>query len=98
MSAAGTWNITTKSPMGSQAGTLTLAVDGDDVTGTMDGAQGSIELEEGKIDGDTVSWVANLTQPMPLKIEASGTVDGDAISGSMKLGAFGTATFEGTRA
>ena len=98
MSAAGTWNITTKSPMGSQEGTLTLEVDGDTLTGKMSGAQGEIELEEGKVDGGAVSWVANLPQPMPIKIEASGTVDGDAISGSMKLGAFGTATFEGTRA
>ncbi|MEE4301298.1 MAG: hypothetical protein V2J24_17790 [Pseudomonadales bacterium] len=98
MSAAGTWNITTKSPMGSQDGTLTLEVDGDSLTGKMSGAQGDIALEEGKVDGDSVSWVANLTQPMPIKIEAEGKVDGDAISGSMKLGAFGTATFEGSRA
>lgn len=98
MSAAGTWNIVTKSPMGSQEGTLTLEVDGDTLTGKMSGAQGEIELEDGKVDGDAVSWVANLTQPMPIKIEAQGTVDGDSISGSMKLGAFGTANFEGTRA
>ena len=98
MSAAGTWNVVTTSPMGSQEGTLLLAVDGETLTGKMSGAQGEIELEEGRVDGDQVSWVANLTQPMPLRIEAQGTVEGDAIRGSMKLGAFGTASFEGTRA
>jgi hypothetical protein len=98
MSAAGTWNITTKSPMGSQDGTLTLDVDGGALTGTMSGAQGSMELEDGKADGDSLSWVANMTSPMPMKLEFAATVDGDAISGTVKLGAFGNATFEGTRA
>jgi len=32
------------------------------------------------------------------KVEATATVDGDSISGEAKLGAFGTATFEGSRA
>ena len=98
MSAAGTWNITTNTPMGAQKGTLTLAVDGDALTGTMSGAQGSMEIENGKADGDAVSWSAKITQPMPMTLEFSGTVDGDAISGSVKLGAFGTATFKGERA
>jgi hypothetical protein len=34
---------------------------------------------------------------MPIKIEATATVDGDTISGEAKLGAFGTGTFSGTR-
>ena len=35
---------------------------------------------------------------MPMTLEFSATVDGDNISGSVKLGAFGTASFSGTRA
>ena len=98
MSASGTWNITTKSPMGSQAGTLTLAVDGDTLTGNMSGAQGSMDLEDGKADGDSLSWAANMTSPMPMKLEFAAQVDGDSIAGTVKLGAFGNATFEGARA
>ena len=98
MSAAGTWNITTNTPMGAQKGTLELAIDGGSLTGTMSGAQGTIELENGKADGDSVSWDAKITSPMPMTLEFSGTVDGDSISGSVKLGAFGTATFSGERA
>ena len=45
-----------------------------------------------------VSWSANLTQPMPIKLEFTGKVTGDKIGGSVKLGAFGNATWEGTRA
>jgi hypothetical protein len=98
MSAAGTWKITTKSPMGSQEGTLKLDVDGDRLTGTMSAAQGSMELQNGKIDGNDLSWSAKMTSPMPMTLEFRASVDGDAISGTVKLGAFGNATFEGRRA
>ena len=98
MSASGTWSVTIKSPMGAQEGTLDLNVDGDSLTGTMNGPQGSIELSEGKADGNALSWAANMTSPMPMKLEFSASVDGDNISGNVKLGAFGNATFEGTRA
>lgn len=98
MSAAGTWNIVTNSPMGAQKATLTLAVDGSSLSGSLNSPQGTIELEEGQVDGDSVSWQAKITQPMPMTLEFSGTVDGDSISGNVKLGAFGTATFSGERA
>ena len=98
MSADGTWNVTLNTPMGAQAGTLELATDGNTLTGTMSGPQGSMELENGTADGDSLSWTANMPQPKPITIEATATVDGDEISGEAKLGAFGTATFSGNRA
>ena len=98
MSADGTWNVTLNTPMGAQAGTLELATDGNTLTGTMSGPQGSMELENGTADGDSLSGTVNMTQPMPITIEATATVDGDEISGEAKLGAFGTATFSGSRA
>ena len=98
MSADGTWNVTLNTPMGAQAGTLELATDGNALTGTMSGPQGSMELENGTADGDNLSWTVNMTQPMPITIEATANVDGDEISGEAKLGAFGTATFSGSRA
>ena len=98
MSADGTWNVTLNTPMGAQAGTLELATDGTVLTGTMSGPQGSMELENGTADGDNLSWTVNMTQPMPITIEATAAIDGDEISGEAKLGAFGTATFSGSRA
>jgi len=56
-----------------------------------------MELENGTVDGDNLAWTVNMTSPMPITIEATATVDGDAISGEAKLGAFGTAPFSGTR-
>lgn len=98
MSADGTWNITTNSPMGSQQGTLTLASDGGALTGTMSGPQGDIEIQDGTVDGDKLTWKAQVTQPMAITLDVAATVDGDAISGTIKLGAFGNATFSGQRA
>ncbi len=98
MSADGTWNMTMNTPMGEQKGTLTLKSNGDVLEGKMEGGQGAQEIEDGKIDGNSLSWIINMTQPMAMKLEFSATVDGDGISGDVNLGAFGKATFSGTRA
>ncbi len=98
MSFDGSWNVTMNTPMGQQQAVLTLAADGGALTGKMDGAQGSMEIEDGALDGDTATWSANMTQPMPIKLEFTAKVDGDTITGDVKLGAFGSASFQGTRA
>ncbi len=97
MSVAGVYDCVTKSPMGDQKSVLTLEVDGDTVTGSNVGAQGSLELEEGKADGNSASWTMNMTVPMPMKLEANVTVDGDDLSGTVKAGAFGEMAMTGTR-
>jgi hypothetical protein len=98
MSADGTWNITTNSPMGAQDATLTLTTDGSALSGQMSGAQGTLDITGGTVDGDSLSWKTSLTQPMPIDLVFSATVDGDSISGTVELGSFGNATFSGTRA
>lgn len=99
MSFAGTWNTRTQSPMGNQEGTLVVDVDGQALTGRIAGPQGEMPIEEGRVDGDKATWTVNVTSPMPVKLEFDATLEGeDAIRGTVKLGAFGTATFEGTRA
>lgn len=95
MSIAGTWNTTMNTPMGAQQATLTLNEDG---TGKMSGAQGDMDVMDGNVDGNAAQWKAEITAPMAMTLEFDATADGDAISGSVKLGAFGNATFEGTRA
>lgn len=98
MSADGTWNTTINTPMGAQNGTLTLATSGATLSGKMAGAQGEMPLSDGTVDGNNLTWKAQMTSPMPMTLEFSATVDGDTISGNVKLGAFGNATFSGNRA
>jgi hypothetical protein len=97
MSVEGVYDCVTQSPMGAQDSVLTVNVDGDTVTGTNEGAQGSMDLEEGKVDGNTMNWVMNMTVPMPIKLEASVTVDGDQLTGTVKAGAFGDMPITGTK-
>lgn len=97
MSVDGDWKVTMNSPMGAQEATLTLETDGDSLSGKLAGAQGTQEFEGGTLDGNSLAWKVSLTQPMPMTLEFSATVDGDSISGNVKLGAFGNATFEGKR-
>ena len=94
----GVWNTVTNTPMGPQNATITLATDGNSLTGNMAGAQGAINIEDGAVDGDSLSWKANITSPMPMTLEFSATVNGDEISGNVQLGAFGNASFSGSRA
>ncbi len=98
MSASGSWNTTINTPMGAQNGTLVLEISGATLTGKMVGAQGEMALTDGKADGNNLSWKAQMTSPMPMTLEFTAAVDGDKISGNVKLGAFGNASFSGTRA
>ena len=89
--------MTMNTPMGPQSGTLTLASNGDALTGSMTGPQGVVELEDGKIDGDNLSWKITAAQ-MNMTVEFTATVNDDKMTGEAELGSFGKATLEGTRA
>ncbi len=97
MSVAGTYECVTKTPMGDQKSDVTIVVDGDTFSGTNAGAMGSMTMEDGKIDGNKLTWTMNMTVPMPMKLEGEATVDGDALSGTVKAGAFGAFPISGTR-
>jgi len=97
MAVDGKWEIVINSPMGAQKASLDIATNGTALTGTQQAAQGSGPLENGKVDGNAVSWSAKITSPMPLTLDFTGTVDGDKLSGSVKAGAFGSFPFSGNR-
>ena len=99
MSVAGTYSTTVKSPMGDQSGTLTVVDGGDGTfTGSMAGAMGSMDVQDGKIDGNTLTWKMQMVVPMPMTLDCTATVDGDALTGSVNAGAFGAMPLSGTRA
>ena len=64
---------------------------------TAKGAMGEQSIE-GKVSGDTLTWSTSITSPMPMTLEFNATVSGDAMSGTVKLGAFGSAPLSGVRA
>ena len=99
MSVAGTYDVTIKTPMGDQKGKLTVNAYGDTFTGSVaSDMMGSMEITDGKVAGNTITWTMDMKVPMPMTLEGEATVDGDAISGGVKAGAFGSMALSGTRA
>ena len=98
MAVDGNWNITMSTPMGERNATLTLKSAG----GTLTGAQGadgnSGEIFDGTVSGDDVAWKISITNPMPLTLDFSATIDGAKIAGTVGAGAIGSWPFSGTRA
>jgi hypothetical protein len=97
MAADGKWEIVINSPLGAQKAQLDLKTDGASLSGTQQAAQGSGPLENGKVEGNNLSWSAKITSPMPMTLDFTGTVEGDKLSGSVKAGSFGSFPFTGTR-
>lgn len=99
MSVSGTYDIVTKTPMGDQKGSFVVNASGDNFTGSVSSAMmGTMEVTEGKVDGNTLTWKMDMKVPMPMTLEGTATVDGDAITGDVKAGAFGSMALSGTRA
>lgn len=94
----GTWAVTVNSPIGEQKSNVTLVSNGPVLTGTSEGPGGSDAVQDGKVEGNSVSWKTDIKVPMPMTLEFSGTIDGDAIMGNVKAGAFGSFPFTGIRA
>ncbi|APG62093.1 peptidase M16 [Sphingorhabdus lutea] len=93
----GEYNVTIKSPMGDQSGVLTVNSDGATWTGSMAGSLGTMDITDGKVDGNILTWTMNMTVPMPMTLEGTATVDGDALTGEVKAGAFGSMGLSGAR-
>jgi hypothetical protein len=99
MAVDGTWKLVVNTPMGAQESTLVISSSGGTLTGTQSAGSGEGRpIDEGIVKGNDIAWKAAITKPMPMTLEFSGTVEGDKITGSVKLGMFGSASFSGSRA
>ncbi|AIT81321.1 MULTISPECIES: hypothetical protein [Novosphingobium] len=98
MSVGGSYDCITKTPLGDQKGVLTVIPgDGDSFTGNITGDLGSMDIRDGRISGNTLSWQMKMTMPMPMDLDCTATVEGDVITGKVKAGMFGTMDLTGTR-
>lgn len=94
----GNWDTIVKSPLGDQKAVLTVNTDGDRWTGSQNGALGSVDITDGVVDGDTITWTMSITVPMPMTLTCSATADGDTLTGTVGAGAFGSFPMTGARA
>lgn len=98
MTIDGRWNMAVATPMGERKGSASLSTDGSTLTGQLDGEFGTVPLYDGVVDGSSVRFKADVTQPMTLTLSFDGNQNGDEIAGSVELGTFGTSTFRADRA
>mgnify|MGYP000470408452 FL=1 len=66
----GDWDVTIKSPMGDQKAVLTVNSDGGSFSGKMSGGLGTMEIADGTVDGDTLSWGMDITVCTSAKTDA----------------------------
>ena len=97
MSVAGSYECVTKTPMGPMESIFTVNVDGTSFSGTNAASVGSMDVIDGKVDGDTLTWKMEMTKPMPMKLDCKAKVDGGQLTGSVKAGVFGSFPMIGTR-
>ncbi|CAH0351902.1 hypothetical protein BH11PSE5_BH11PSE5_11130 [soil metagenome] len=93
----GAYDCVTKTPMGDQSSVFTVISNGDSFHGTNAGAMGSLDVKDGKVDGNLLTWKMEMTVPMPMTLEAEAVVEGDTLTGTIQLGAFGSAAMTGKR-
>ena len=98
MAADGTWQLVMNTPMGERRSTLTLSTAGGTLTGMQEAEGNTTDIADGTANGNDLSWKVSITNPMPLTLTFSGTVDGNSLTGTADTGMFGSFPFEGTRA
>lgn len=96
MSIDGNWKITLATPMGPQEMEAEFTTADGALSGALKSPMGS-EPVNGTVDGDRLQWTTKVTKPMPIEIDFDATVEGDTMSGTAKLGAFGNAGLTGSR-
>jgi len=82
----GDWEITSESPRGAQVIPITFAQEGNTVTGSAEMRQGAVEIQDGKIEGSTLTFkiVMSFGQRSMEQVYTA-TVDGDTMEGTIAM-------------
>jgi hypothetical protein len=82
---SGNWQLSWQGRQGTQQGTLQLQQDGSKITGTMQGPRGSIPVS-GSLDGNKISLNMQFQgRRRSVTVAFTGSVDNDAMNGTVKL-------------
>ena len=96
--ASGKWTTTISTQIGEQAYTYDFKVEGEKLTGKAKSQFGDIEITEGKVKGDEITFVENVSfDGNAIRIEYKGKVAGDEIKFTRKVGEFATEDFVAKR-
>jgi imidazolonepropionase-like amidohydrolase len=95
---SGTWSLVVQSPHGEIDAQLTLAREGEQISGTLSSAMGNVPVKGGRANASQIRLTATF-EVGGESVDAiiTGTIEGDSIRGTMVMGAMGSFEFTGTR-
>lgn len=98
----GPWHAEFESPRGRQKIQFEFKAEGGKLSGkttsSFGGGSRETEIQDGKIEGDTLSFVQVLSfQGNEMRIAYTGKIDGDGIAFTRKVGDFGSSDFKASR-
>lgn len=94
---SGDWMLTTESALGTQVSDMRVRQDGERLSGTISSPMGSMN-HAGTLTGKNVAFAFTfVSQGMEVRIHYQGSVDGDTMRGTAKIGDFGEGKFVATR-
>jgi hypothetical protein len=96
---SGKWTAKFDTQIGPMNYTYEFHVDGTTVTGTAANDQGSVDIKDGKIDGDTITFVeVRDFGSNSIKIVYTGKINGEQIEFTRDVGGFATEKLSAQRA
>jgi carbon-monoxide dehydrogenase large subunit len=93
----GMWKLVLATPLGPQSFTGRLATEGNVVTGTLYSGDLDPATFVGTADGNHLKWDLKVTKPVSITLKYDVTIDGDKLTGKVKMGIFGNAKLSGER-
>ena len=97
MSFEGNWQLTIDSPMGERPASLSITETIGNLEGSLTTGMGTAPVS-GHADEDFVAFSASVQGPMgAVKLDFTGTVTGDEVSGEMQFGSMGGGRWNGAR-
>jgi aerobic carbon-monoxide dehydrogenase large subunit len=95
-SADGMWKMTLATPMGPQEMKGEFVTAGARLTGTLFSEIGD-QAFEGTVTGNSLKWDMKVTKPVSLTLKYDVQIEGDTLTGKVKMGFFGNAKLTGER-
>lgn len=92
----GRWKMVLSTPVGPQEFTAHFVTDGGVLTGTLYSAMDPQDFT-GTVSGGNIKFDLKVTKPLALTLKYDVQIDGDKLTGKVKMGFFGTAKLVGTR-
>jgi hypothetical protein len=95
---SGTWSLVVQTPQEEISAQLTLAKEGDQITGTLSSHMGNVAIKSGRVTGNQIRLTATIDAGgQSVDAVLTGTIEGDSIRGSIAMGAMGSFDFTGNR-